>query len=140
MDVVAGKAVYELKTVAKLTAAHESQLMNYLLMVDTGRGKLINYRTTSVESRFVNAPLSGVQRRAFVVTDHGWQNNPSAKEMLLEMIRDWGTSLELSLYHQGFVHLLGGEEKVTKQLPITRGGISLGTQRFHLLDPETAFY
>jgi hypothetical protein len=47
--------------------------------------------------------------------------------------------LELSLYHQAIVHLLGGEEKVVQMLPVHRDGISLGSQRFHLMDPESAF-
>jgi hypothetical protein len=37
------------------------------------------------------------------------------------------------------IHLLGGEDAVTKQIPMQRGGISLGNQRFHLMAPDAAF-
>ncbi|MFT5131127.1 MAG: GxxExxY protein [Rhodothermales bacterium] len=40
--VVDNKAVYELKTVKALDKHHTAQLMNYLLLLDLQRGKLIN--------------------------------------------------------------------------------------------------
>jgi hypothetical protein len=58
---------------------------------------------------------------------------------LVEMLRDWGTCLELALYYQAFIHLLGGDAMVTHQLPMQRAGIPLGNQRFHLLEPDAAF-
>ncbi len=70
---IAGKAVYELKAVTKLTAEHEAQLMNYLLMLDCSHGKLVNLRPASVDSRFVNAPMTLVQRRAFAIDDQHWR-------------------------------------------------------------------
>lgn len=140
MDVVVvGKAVYELKTVTRLTDAHESQVMNYLLLVDCGHGKLINFRHTSVDSRFVNAPMTLAQRRAFTVNDHNWLGNEIAKDWIIAMLRDWGTCLELPLYYQAVTHLLGGEETVIKPLLMKRGDIPLGHQRFHLLEPDAAF-
>jgi GxxExxY protein len=140
MDVVVvGKAIYELKTVRRLTAEHEAQVLNYLLLVDSSHGKVINFRQVSVDSRFVNAPITLAKRRAFVVNDRDWRANPTAKEWLVELLREWGTGLELPLYHQALVHLLGGDELVTKQLAMTRGTISLGTQRFHLLEDDAAF-
>ncbi|MDP1591720.1 MAG: hypothetical protein Q8M07_28440 [Prosthecobacter sp.] len=42
------------------------------------------------------------------------------------MLRDWGTALELPLYHQAIVHLLGGEAAVTHLLPMQRDGETLG--------------
>ena len=57
----------------------------------------------------------------------------------MELLRDWGTALELPLYHQAVVHLLGGEESVTRLLPMRRDGVPLGNQRFHLMEPDAAF-
>ena len=57
----------------------------------------------------------------------------------MELLRDWGTALELPLYHQVVVHLLGGEESVTHLLPLQRDGVPLGNQRFHLMEPDAAF-
>jgi GxxExxY protein len=48
--VINDKPVYELKTVESLTKRHSAQLLNYLLLLDLRRGKLINFRPTSVES------------------------------------------------------------------------------------------
>lgn len=140
MDVVvAGQAVYELKTVTRLTVEHEAQMMNYLLLVDCAHGKVINFRPASVDSRFVNATMTTAQRTAFDVIDPRWLGDPIAKELLVELLRDWGTGLELALYYQAFIHLLGGDEAVVKQLPMKRGYVPLGNQRFHLLEPDAAF-
>ncbi len=51
---IAGQAVYELKTVEKLNAKHDAQLLGYLYMTNATRGKLINFRPKSVETRFIN--------------------------------------------------------------------------------------
>lgn len=140
MDVVViGKAIYELKTVTQLTAEHEAQVMNYLLLVDSGHGKVINFRPASVDSRFVNAPITLEERRAFAVEDRRWRGDGTARDWMVELLRDWGTALELPLYYQAMIHLLGGEALVTKQLPMQRGDIPLGNQRFHLMNPEAAF-
>jgi GxxExxY protein len=71
--VVNDKAVYELKTVESLMKRHTAQLLNYLLLLDLQRGKLINFRPMSLESKFVNAPLSGAERRRFTVNQDQWQ-------------------------------------------------------------------
>ncbi len=140
MDVVVvGKAVYELKTLSQLNAEHEAQVMNYLLLVDCGHGKLINFRPRSVDSRFVNAPMTLEQRRAFTDDDRRWQSDGTTKDWMVELLRDWGTALELPLYHQAMIHLLGGEAVVTKLIPMQRGDISLGNQRFHLMEADAGF-
>jgi GxxExxY protein len=141
MDVVVnGQAVYEIKTVTRLTPEHEAQVLNYLLMVNCAHGKLINFRLASVDSRFVNAPMTVEQRIAVTVDDRRWRGDPASRDLLVELLRDWGTCLELPLYYQAFIHLLGGEVIVTHQLPMQRAGISLGNQRFHLLEPSAAFH
>jgi GxxExxY protein len=98
--VVNGTAVFELKTVSKLTAEHEAQVMNYMLLVDCSHSKLINFRPGSVESRFVNAPMTLNQRRAFMVDDRRWRGDADTKTWVVELLRDWGTALELPLYYQ----------------------------------------
>jgi GxxExxY protein len=136
---VAAKGIYELKTTAKLTDAHSAQVMNYLLLLNSAHGKLINFRAPSVESDFVNAPLTLHQRRAFTMDTRRWRGDESTKQWMIEMLRDWGTSLEIPLYTQALIHSLGGDALVTKQLPMQRGGLPLGNQRFHLLEPDAAF-
>jgi GxxExxY protein len=133
---VAGRALYELKAETSLAPAHEAQLLNYLLLADAARGKLVNFRPPSVESRFVNAPLDTTERRRFAVhCDH----QDAFFTLLSELITDWGTGLETALYVRAITHLLGGESEVIRSLPMTRGTASLGNQRFHLAAPDTAF-
>lgn len=137
--VLAGKAIYELKTATTLTAEHTAQLMNYLLLFDCRRGKLVNFRPASVESQFVNTPLTADDRRSFEVLDARWLGDGTVRDWIVELLRDWGTALELPLYHQAIVHLLGGAVKVVQQLPMERDGVPLGNQCFHMLEAEAAF-
>ena len=137
--VIADTAIYELKAVRKLTEAHRMQLINYLLMLGVGHGKLVNFRGSSVDAQFVNAPLTTAERRSFQVHAQSWKGGASIRDWIIEMLRDWGTALELPLYHQAIVHLLGGDEIVTKLLPMQRNGLSLGNQRFHLMEDGHAF-
>jgi|JI6StandDraft_1071083.scaffolds.fasta_scaffold00863_19 GxxExxY protein len=137
--VVNRRALYELKAVQQLMAEHEAQLMNYLLLLNASRGKLLNLRSSSIDPKFVNTPLTSEFRRAFAVDTRRWQGDATTLECVLEMLRDWGTALELPLYHQCLVHLFGGEESVAHHLPMRRGGVPLGNQRFHLLAEGEAF-
>ena len=137
--VIAGKAIYEFKTDATLTPEHEAQLMNYLMVLDCRRGKLVNFRPASVETWFVNTPITSVERRSFEIADSRWQGAAEVRDWIIEMLRDWGTGLELALYQQAIVYLLGGEQSVSRQLPMRRDGIELGNQRFLLMDESSAF-
>jgi hypothetical protein len=59
-------------------------------------------------------------------------------ELVLRILQDWGTGLELALYEQAIIHMLGGESKVSLILPMSRDGTSLGNQRFHLATNDSA--
>ncbi|MSU48781.1 MAG: GxxExxY protein [Opitutus sp.] len=134
--VVADRALYELKTETTLVPAYDAQLLNYLLLANAARGKLVNFRPPSVESRFVNAPLPTAERHRFVITcDHP---NPFFT-LVAELVTDLGTGLERALYGRALTHLLGGENEVVRLLPMNRGSTPLGNQRFHLAAPDTAF-
>src|SRR5437867_1534121 len=65
--IVADAAIYELKTEIRLAADHDAQLLNYLFLQGTHHGKLINFRPTQIESRFVNTSLTAEARRELVV-------------------------------------------------------------------------
>ncbi len=140
LDIVAGSGgVYELKTASKLTLQHQGRLMNYLLMLGLRHGKVVNLRTASVESRFVNSSVTHSLRHKFDVVSQHWKGCDKIRETVIELIHDWGVGLEVPLYHQAIVHLLGGEELTTRQLPLIRDGVSLGSQRFYLMDDHAAF-
>lgn len=61
--VVYQSVIYELKAIEKITPAHVNQLLNYLFLTNSARGKLVNFRPSSVESQFVNATLDDSERR-----------------------------------------------------------------------------
>lgn len=137
--VVMPGVIYELKAVTKLSRGHEGQLLNYLLLTGAGHGKLINFGSKSVETRFVNAPGDGAQRRRFRIDDRRWSGTKSDRERFIEMVADWGTGLAVPLYFDVIVHLSGGESLVTESVPILRGEEESGFQRFHFLSDETPF-
>lgn len=137
--VVSCKAVYELKTVSALNSNHVAQVLTYLYLLDLPRGKLINFRSATVESQFVNAPIPREQRCGFTVSDEGFRGGDTLSRLVVDLVRDWGTSLSVSLYHQALVQLLGGQESVQRMLPLTRDGQHLANQRLHLVDNHAAF-
>jgi GxxExxY protein len=144
LDLVVGNAgIYELKTTTALVGAHEAQLLNYLFLCGARHGKLINFRPANVESRFLNATLNLTERRQFAVEADHWverdQTDQAFREALLGMLHDWGCGLDLDLYTEALIHFAGGEGRVMQRLPLNRGDTCLGTQRFHLLNAETAF-
>lgn len=132
--------VYELKTVSQLTGEHVSQLLTYLHLLNLTRGKLINFRSAKVESQFINAPLSASTRRAFEVKRQNTNGTDYLVELVLEMLRDLGTALSLSLYQEILVHLLGGEESAVAMIPLTYGDSTLGNQRFYLANSTESFH
>jgi GxxExxY protein len=132
-------AIYELKAVTQLTAAHVAQLLNYLLLVNAERGKLINFRPASVKPQFVNAALADHERRDFRVQDLDWSGPPELHRLIVDLLTDWGTSLDQSLYTQALVTCLGGDAFVVQQVPMQLDDVPIGNQRFHLASPDEAF-
>ena len=141
--IVRDSAVYELKTLAYFAAEQDTQLLNYLFLGGVNHGKLINFRPPRVESRFVNTNLTHKLRRQCMIDLRRWKESSEASANLrttfVGLLEDWGAFLELPLYLEALVHFFGGEKAVLKKLPLTREGIRLGDQRFHLVAPDTAF-
>jgi len=136
--VVEDKAIYEIKACSSLHPAHTAQLLNYLFLCNSPRGKLINFRPSAVESRYVNSPFSTTKRQTFEMVTSQWHGEDHFIELIAELLKDWGTGLELSLYRKALIHLLGGEQVVTRPLPLTRKNIPLGHQVLNLYSPNTA--
>lgn len=141
IDLIAdNRFIYELKTVARLTNEHEAQLINYLLLTNTAHGKLINFRPEKVESRFINAPVSASERMRYeVIKDSMTIDADQLREIVLRLIDDWGMFLDLGLYTEAITFLVGGEDRIVRTIPLSRNGVQLGTQRFRLLNDESAF-
>lgn len=140
---VSGGAVFELKAVQALTERHRSQLMNYLLLAELPHGKLINVRPELVEHEFVNALLTRQQRTAFAVHDAEWQESegagPNVRELVIGMLRDWGTGLDLQLYEEALTHFFGGEAKTLSEIEVVIDGQTIGRQKVRLAGTNAAF-
>ncbi len=143
VDLVVSDAVYELKAVAALTGEHQAQLLHYLFLLGVPRGKLINFRPPKVTGRICATPLSPDARRLAKVDTGRWRDvTPECatlRHTALELLDDWGAFLAVALYQEALTHLLGGEPRVVQRLPLRRGDVELGTQRFHVHGHRAAF-
>ncbi len=59
--------------------------------------------------------------------------------LLHQLLTEWGAFLEPCLYRDALVHILGGIERVEREIPVTSGGVVIGTQKMHLLADDIAF-
>ena len=115
-------ALFEFKAVDELTGRHRAQLLNYLLLLDLAQSKLVNTRTGDVQHEFVNAALTTTERQQFKVErEHFDPTSPGASAfegILIPLLQDLGTGLELSLYEEAVTHLLGGESIVEQTVDL----------------------
>ncbi len=140
---VVGGAVFELKAVKELHESHRSQLLHYLLLADLHHGTLINFGTGTVEHEFVNAPLTHEDRRSFAVEDRGWIATDgfgsNEKDLLLDILRNWGAGLDGALYREALLHFLGGADRVLTRLDVHHDGRYIGQQTIPITGDSTGF-
>ncbi len=110
LDLLVGSgAVFELKAVDSLVDRHRRQLLQYLFLVDLPHGKLVNLRPERVQHEFVNNTLTRSDRTSFNIDTVAW-NEPDGshlKDSVIEVLRDWGTGLDVALYEEVAAHLCG---------------------------------
>jgi GxxExxY protein len=140
---VAGGAMFELKTTSALTERHWTQAIQYLLLAGLSHGALVNLRPASVQHRFVSTRLTPEKRRAYTVDDAQWQDSDAEslwlKQFVLDLLCDWGAFLAADLYCEAVEHFRGGPHSVVHQVDIVNGPRVMGSQQLHLLNPATAF-
>lgn len=145
LDVVTAEgALFEFKTVEELVRRHWAQLLNYLLLLDLAHGKLVNLRPTEVKHEFVNTTMTTAERRRFSVERRDFDAaSPGAAALegiIVPLLEDLGTGLELALYEEAMTHLLGGESAVERDVEVLSGdGTLLGAQRMRFCAPGAAF-
>ncbi len=143
IDLIADNLVYELKTVLTLTGDHEAQLFTYLFLLEANRGKLLNFRPAKVEGLLRATGISHADRHRLRIDSTAWQDLTSGcaklRTLMLELLADWGGYLEFEHYEDALIHFFGGDKQVEHRLPLYRGGVSLGTQRFLCHAPKVAF-
>lgn len=132
----------ELKTVEGLTKAHFSQTLHYLMLTGMSHGLLLNLRQERVTHQFVSTTLDLAERRRFTIHDRNWRpvNEPSRwlRETVARLLADWGAFLQVALYREAIIHLLGGPAVVLRRIAIFDGDQSLGSEEVCLLCDDTA--
>ena len=104
---------FELKSVTSLTAAHQSQLIQYLMLTDLLHGKLLNFGKDRVEHQFVNSLTQLEDRRSFEIDRIDWSGTGSMErleQIAVPLLNDWGTGLSRSVYQEAILVLAGGGE------------------------------
>ena len=130
---VADGAIFEVKTTDVLHDRHRAQLLNYLLLTDLQHGKLINFRPEMVEHEFVNTTVTKIDRTAFEVDDRHWESRSTVasdiRPYLTDLLRDVGAGLDVELYEEAVIHLLGGPDTALQTIDIVINGRPVGKQK-----------
>ena len=136
--------IYELKTVEALIRYHQQQLINYLLLAGLKHGKLINFRAGSVESWFVSTTLDLGARIVDNVDTIRWKGDDKTsrrlKEVLIGLLADWGSFLDLDLYKEAILHFLHEQGGNICPVEIEVNGRMAGRQKMCLLCDGTAWH
>ncbi len=123
----------EVKTVEKLNKAHHAQAIHYLLLTRMHHGLLVNLRPVKVEKQFVSTSLDLSERRRYVVRDSEWaainESSKRLRQTFLDLLDDWGSFLQTSLYREAVIHFFGGPDVALRRIPIYIGGVELGTHK-----------
>jgi len=143
LDLLVDDALYELKTGAHLANEHEAQLFNYMFLLGIPRAKLLNFRPPKVQGKLIATSLTNESRRQLNPTKDRWQELTPAcavlRQTILDLLEDWGAFLEIGLYEEALIHLLGSQEKIEQRIGLHRNEVALGTQRMFMHSPEAAF-
>lgn len=133
LDLLADDALYELKTVAALTAEHDAQSLHYAMLLGVRHSKRLNFRAPRVQGRLrFNAIDPGQRMRAMWSTSKWCPLSDSCvhlKERIQAMVSDWGVFLDSHLYEEALIHFCGGELTCVRRVPVLREGRQLGTQK-----------
>jgi len=143
LDLVVDDAVYELKTDSSFCNEHEAQLLNYMFLLGIPRAKLLNFRTPKVQWKLIATSLTHEARRQLSSVQNRWQELTSGcsklRQTFINALNDWGAFLEIGLYEEALIYLLGGQSKIEQRVVLRRNDIALGSQRMFIHAPGVAF-
>jgi GxxExxY protein len=144
LDVLIGEGgLFEFKAAEALSPRHRAQLLHYLMLCGLLHGMLISTRGDKVVSEFVNTGYTLEKRRCFRIDTSRWMpGSPGAAELesiTRDLLADWGTGLDVSLYEEALTHFLGGEATVLRPVPVISQGSHLTDQKVRLVTDSTAF-
>ena len=138
---VEGNHIYELKTLAKLSAQCQGQLINYQLISEKPYGKLVNFGGPGVEHEFTTSTLKKTDRQAFRIDRSEWDEKSDPDQTFYSLTHDlfaeWGTRLDPALYSEALLSLLPiGKER---RINIVSDGRLVGNKLVRLALPDIAF-
>lgn len=144
IDILINNAViYELKTVKSLINEHHRQTLNYLLLTGINHGKIINFGTSSIEKDFVSTKLNLIKRHSFFINSDDWHdidnNGKSFKNLIINLLNDWGAFLDIQLFYDAIVFFCGGINNVLGNVELFCDNKIVGKQKIHLLNNKVAF-
>ena len=141
--IVNSGGLFEFKAVDELNAKHRAQCMQYLILFGLEHGKLINVRPEKVKHEFVNYMPSDCNLKNPIIQCEHWDSHQDGadafRDILVSVIRDWGSGLLLYIYEEALTHLLGGEALVTAEIPVYGTCGLLSTLRMRTVAPNIAF-
>ncbi len=142
MDTVTSSGgIFELKAVKKINSNHRSQLLNYLLLTGMAHGKIINFGPDQVEHEFINTTLAHADRINFAVNDKQWTETEGfgkdTKNLVVDILHDWGTGLDCALYKDALFHFLGGSERLLKKVDVFQNDRCVAQQIIPLCGDST---
>lgn len=135
--------ICEIKVAIAITAEHEAQLLQYMMLTGASRGKIINFGESSVEGKLISTELTHALRRKLAFDFDRWicldSESETFRQSLVLLIQEIGGFLTLSLYYEGITCLLGGQEKIIRPVQVLGNNRVIASQNCHLLNPTTAF-
>jgi GxxExxY protein len=136
VDLLADHGLYELKAVPVFSDRHRAQLIHYMLLLGLRCGKLLNFGSERVDGRLHATRLTPSIRRKITTDASRWQpQSPACEELqkiMLALLADWGSFLEVPLYEEALTHFLGGPDWVKQRVPLSRGTVALGDQTMNI--------
>jgi hypothetical protein len=118
--------------------------LNYLFLLDWNHGKLLNFRSALVESRFVSTSLNVRNRTSFSIDEDSWKGSTDSdrlfKQRVLDLIADIGLWLDVFLYREALLFLMSDVSMGRQDIEICSHGRLLGTHSLCLLDAQTAWH
>jgi len=119
MDLVVDDGlICELKVVDCFSPAHESQLLEYMVLCGATRGKLINFGSASVEGKLISSSFTHDERHVIEVVDNAFMpidsKCSSFRSQMIDLVFDWGAFLKTSTWIEAMTFLLGGDSVVIR--------------------------
>ncbi|MSU33974.1 MAG: GxxExxY protein [Pedosphaera sp.] len=115
-DIIAGDALYELKTVIGFTGEHDTQALHLAMMLGVGHAKLLNFRTQKVQGRLRFNALSQADWHGLAWEDDSWrplsERCDELRQHARNMVNDWGAYLDCRLYDEALRHFMGANPPV----------------------------